>query len=147
WLCVVPLAVHSVASFHCKRQWSIGIKKRREVDAMSGGDRLDFLDELRSDGAPSAGEGFKASFQRESDPFEQASVGHVGKRMTVQDSMEIGLERHSARDLSQPSRNNRGAGDLYIGRQVLRVTGIADDGVGRDVTQQKGWRGDAGRAD
>ena len=97
---------------------------------MSGGDHLDFLDELRSDGAPSAGEGLKPSFQRESDAFEQASVGHIGERMTVQNSMKIGVELQSARDLSQPSEENRGPRGLCIRGQVLRVTGIADEGVG-----------------
>src|SRR5436190_8121140 len=103
WLGVVPLTVHSDASFHCTRHWCFGVEKRREVDPVPGGDRLDFLDELRSDGAPSAGEGLKPSFQRESDAFQQASVRHIGEWMTVQDSMKIGVELQSARDLAQPS--------------------------------------------
>ena len=103
---------------------------------MPGGDHLDFFDVLRRDGAPSAGEGLKPFFQRESNAFEQASVGHIGERMMVQNSTKIGVERHSARDLSQSSEKYRGPGGLCIRGEVLRVTGIADDGVGRDAAQQ-----------
>ena len=98
---------------------------------------LNLLDPLRSDEPTSLREGFEAGFQSKSHTFEQTSMDHIGEWMAIEDSAEIWHERHSASDLSQTSKEDFGVRHLGAGREVLRVAGIANDGLGRDPAQQK----------
>lgn len=78
------------------------------MDAVFRGHVLYFLDSFRSDEASSLREGLVTMLQRQSHALQQASVHHVGKGVTIQDSMKIRSEAHSALDLAQPSKEDCG---------------------------------------
>ena len=101
------------------------------MDSMPRSNRFNLLDPRRRDGPSSLREGFEAALQSEGHAFEQASMDHVGKWVSIQNSMKIRSEAHSAGDLSQTSEEDSGAWHLRGWRQVLRVTRIANDCVGR----------------
>jgi len=61
----------------------------------------------------------------------------IGERMTIQNSMKVRSERHSASDLSQTSEEYLGARHIRVRRQVLRVTRVANDCVWNDAAQEK----------
>ena len=61
--------------------------------------------------------------------------------------MKIRRESQSASDLSQASKEDFGARHLRVWRQVLRITCIANNGLGRDAAQQKRRRRQTRRAD
>src|SRR6516162_3108318 len=117
--------------------WPIGVVEWCEVDPMARGGCRNLLDTLRSDAPSSLGERLEPALESQRHAFEQASVGHIGERMAIYNSAEIGGEPHSARDLSEPSKEDRGTGQLGAWRKVLRVARIANDGVGGDPAQQK----------
>ena len=70
------------------------------MDSVAGGDFLDLVDAVLGDEASALGEGLKAALESQGHAFEEASVDYVGKRMAVQDALEIGRETHSAGDLA-----------------------------------------------
>jgi len=96
---------------------------------------FNFLYTLRGDVPSSLREGFEAALQRERHPFEQTSVHNVGEGMSVQNSMKIGSEAHSASDLSQAPKEDPGIWHLCVWGEVLGVARIADDCVGSDMPQ------------
>jgi hypothetical protein len=97
------------------------------MDSVAGGDFLDLVDAGLGDEASSLGEGFEAALEGQGHAFKEASVGHVGERMAIQDAIEIRRESHSARDLSEASEEDFGVRHLCVGRQVLWVASITDD--------------------
>jgi hypothetical protein len=102
---------------------------------MARGNGLHLINSLRRDEPSSLGEGLEAVLQSKGHAFEQTSVDHIGERMPVQDSMKIGRESQSARDLPETSKENFGARHLRAGRQVLRVARITNNGVRCDAAQ------------
>jgi hypothetical protein len=70
------------------------------MDSVAGGDFLDFVDAVPGDEASALREGLKAVVESQGHTFEEASVDYVGKRVAVQDAIEIGRETHSAGDLA-----------------------------------------------
>src|SRR5947209_6232512 len=98
---------------------------------------LDLLNPFPRDEPSPLGEGLEPALQRKGHAFEQTSVNYIGKWMPIQNSMKIRRESQSARDLSQTSEEDFSATHLRVGREVLRVTRIANDGVWRDAAQQK----------
>src|SRR5258706_5942022 len=125
----------------------LGVVQRCQVDSVPCGDGLDLSDPLGSDEPSPLREGLEAALQSEGDPFEEASVDHVGERMAIQNSMKIRRERQAAGDLSQTSEEDSGARHVGPWREVLRVAGIADDCMLRDPSQKERRRGHARGAD
>jgi len=70
------------------------------MDSVAGGDFLDFVDAVLGDEASALGEGLKAALESQGHAFEEASVDYVGKRVAVQDAIEMGRETRSAGDLA-----------------------------------------------
>ena len=89
-------------------QWSLGVVERRERNSMVRCDGLYFTNPLRGDESPSLGERLKAVLQSESHAFEQTAVDHVGEWVTIEDSMKIGDEGQSPRNLSETSEEDCG---------------------------------------
>src|SRR5215813_1339435 len=114
---------------------SIGVVKRCKIDSVSCGNCLNLLDSLLSDEPSSLREGFEPVLQRKSHAFEQTSMDHIRERMPVQNSMKIRRETQSASDLSQPSKEDFRARHLRAWKEILGVTRIANDCVGRDAAQ------------
>ncbi len=102
------------------------------MDPVPFGNHLHLFDARAGDPSSSSRERFQSPLQSQSDAFEQASVGHIGERMAIQNSTKIRRELHSAGDLSEASEENGGIGEGGRWRQILRVAGIADNCVGCD---------------
>src|SRR5580658_6478045 len=126
---------------------SVGVVKRSEIDAMPCRNCLHLLDALRSDEPPSLGKSLEAALQSESHAFEEASVNHVGEGMAIQNSVKIRREVQAAGNLSQTSEEDSGIRHLRVWREVLRIACIANDCVGRNLSQQQRRRCEAGGAD
>jgi len=73
-------------------------------------------------------------------------MDHIGEWMPIQNSTKIRREPQSARDLSQTSEEDFGSRHLRTWRQSSDNR-IANDGVGRDASQQKRRRRQTRRAD
>src|SRR6516225_5066804 len=114
----------------------MGVVRGCEIDPMPCSNSLNLLDPLRSDEPSSLREGFEAVFESKSHSFEQTSMYHIGERMAIQDSTKFRREPQSACNLSQTSKENFGPTHLRVSGQVLRVTRIANDCLGRDPGQQ-----------
>src|SRR6202007_2069240 len=69
-------------------------------------------------------------------------MDYIGERMAVQNSMKIRREGQTASNLSQTSEEDFGVGHLRGWREILWVSGVANDCVGRAPAQQKrrGWQ-------
>src|SRR5438105_2654257 len=104
------------------------------MDPVPFGNPLHLFDARAGDQSSSSRERFQSPLQSQSDAFEQASLGHIGERMAIQNSTEIRREFQSASDLSEASEEDGGVGRDGRWRQILRVAGIANNRVGCDST-------------
>jgi len=105
------------------------------MDSVLLGDCLDRLYSFASDESASLGEWFEPPLQSEDHPFQKASVEHVRKWMAIKNAVNIGLKRHAGDYLPQSSEeHSRSAGSR---REILRIPGIAHDGVRSDAIQEE----------
>src|SRR5664279_3194748 len=74
-------------------------------------------------------------------------MGHLGEWMPIQNALEIGHKTQPARNLSQATKENSGAGHIGARTEVFRVARIADDRLGCYAAQLKGGGSHASRAD
>src|SRR5277367_7120300 len=111
------------------------------MDSVACGDGCDLFDALRRDEASALGEGFEAAIESENHAFEQASVDYIGEWMTIQNAVKVRGEFHSAGDSPETAEEDLGARHVGVWGEVLGVASVADDGFGRDSTQEKGRGG------
>jgi len=102
---------------------------------MPRGNPRNLLDPPPSDEPSSLGERLEPPLQRQSHTFEETPMNHIGERMPVQNSTKIRREPQSPGDLSQTSEEYFRARQLRFRRQILRITRIANDCIGRDSPQ------------
>ena len=76
---------------------------------MARGNGLYLINPLGGDESSSLGKRLKAVLQGEGHAFEQTAVDHIGEWVPIQDSMKIGDEGQSPRDLSETSKEDSGA--------------------------------------
>src|SRR5437870_2917935 len=104
------------------------------MDPVPFGNHLHLFDARAGDQSSTSRKRFQSPLQSQSDAFEQASLGHIGERMAIQNSTEIRREFQSASDLSEASEEDGGVRGGGRWRQILRVAGIANNSVGRHST-------------
>jgi hypothetical protein len=114
---------------------SFGVKERGEMNSVAVGDRLDLLDSLPCYESAALRKGFKSLLQSQDHPFQETAVENMGKRMTIENAMNIGLKCHPGSDLPQASEEHFYPAATW--GEILRVPGIAYDGVGGDTVQKQ----------
>ena len=73
------------------------------MDTVTRGNCLDLLYSLSCNEASSLGERLQSALQCKGYPLQQTSVEHIGNWLTVENTMNIGLEGHTCGHLPQPS--------------------------------------------
>ena len=82
---------------------------------MARGNDLYLVYPIGGDESPSLRERLKAMLQSESHTFEHAAVDYIREWMAIENSMKIGDEGQSPRDLPETSKKDSGARHLCTG--------------------------------
>jgi hypothetical protein len=98
-------------------------------------DRQNFVHTLGCDVSPAPRVRFRAAFERQRHTFQQTSVGHVGKGMTVENAAEIWSKAQAGGYLPQAASEDTGARGACR-RKIFGVAGIAYQRAGCDPLHQ-----------
>lgn len=115
------------------------------MDSVTCGDRLDLLHSPLRDVASSLRKGFESPLKSKRQSLQKASMQHVREWVTIEDPVDVGFAGHACCHLPQSSEEY--SGTAGTGREILRITGVADDRARGDAGDEERRRGQTRRAD